>query len=90
MRIPKTLYNKHVKYLKIKIEKNAGRFTEFECQPVWVTDIYNPLEAQINSLDGNIYDIGWEIEDADKEYLIDDVLDGFIPESSLYFSNLYV
>ena len=88
VRIPKTLYNKHVKYLKIKIEKNAGRFTEFESQPQYVTDIYEPLQAQVNSLDGNVYGIGWEIEDKDKANLINDVLDGFTTELSEYFTTL--
>jgi hypothetical protein len=72
--IPQTLYNKHISYLRLKIQKNSGRYKEYQFQKDYSNIIYTPLESQVNELDNNIYGINTDIFDgnlSDLKKLLD-------------------
>lgn len=55
--IPQKLFNKHVGYLRSKIQLNSGKYSDYASQSNYSAVIYTPLSNQINSLNNDIYGV---------------------------------
>ena len=58
--IPEMLFEKHIDYLKKKINANGEEYCDCTCPADWSKKIFNPLKAQINALDNKIYGIDFQ------------------------------
>lgn len=55
--IPKKLFDKHVGFLKRKINEHADKFTDLKTHSEYLSIINNPLRNQIEALNNNIYGV---------------------------------
>jgi hypothetical protein len=84
--IPQTLLNKHVAYLRAKIQRHGGKYTENqdnEYQSNYSDNIYTPLNNQIANINSDTY--GIDVETA-QESLIK-LLDRYNDQATEYYNN---
>jgi hypothetical protein len=55
--IPQTLFEKHVRYLDNKINNWSGLYSNFNSQSDYSNNLYKPINAEINALNNNIYNV---------------------------------
>ena len=86
--IPNIFFAKHIKYFESKIEKQAGRYLEYDSyrtnQPIYRKEIYNKLKNQINDITSDVYGID-QIEFDKKILELNNFLIPFAQRSDLYF-----
>jgi hypothetical protein len=84
--VPKKLFDKHVSFLKTKINENGGKFTEFKNQSDYSMNIYIPLSNQIKALNNNIYGLSKSVFDIGYISL-DNLLKKFNDTANDYYIN---
>jgi len=82
--IPQNLFNKHINYLRTKIEQNGNKYENYDYQSDYDYIIYQPLKRQLNSLDNNIYGIDDNIFDEGYNSL-DKLLSSYNRQATDYF-----
>jgi hypothetical protein len=61
--IPKILFDKHISYLRKKINDNGRRYTEYKYKYEYLNTIYTPLKNQVDALNNDIYNVNANIFD---------------------------
>lgn len=68
--VPEKLFDKHIRYLRTKIQKNSGRYIEYNYQVDYSSQIYTPLRNQIYALNNEIYGVNSGVFDSGYESLL--------------------
>lgn len=62
--VPQFLFQAHVSYLDGKIDRWSGLYANYNSQLAYSDNLYGPLEAEIKSLDNDVY----ELPNFEREY----------------------
>jgi hypothetical protein len=84
--IPQKLFDKHVSYLRSKIQQFAGRYKQYDVQVDYSNFIFTPLRDQYDAIDNDIYGVSTDL--FDSEYItLKNLLAADNREAADYFRN---
>lgn len=66
---PQNLFDKHISYLRSKIQQHSGKYSDYEFQSEYANTISTPLRSQIEEIDRNIYGISSNIFESNYQSL---------------------
>ena len=85
--VPKKLFDKHISYLRKKINENGGKYREYNYQSDYSNTIYTSLRTQVDALNNEAYGIN-DNDFEDGYNSLDTLLSGYNREATNYFLNL--
>lgn len=86
IKIPKVFFDKHISFLRKKINENGVKYTEFKYQSEYSKTIYRPLKNHIEHLNNSIYGVNENVFNNSYSSL-DELLRKLNDEANIYYSN---
>ena len=85
--IPQNLFNRHIAYLRTKIQQHASSFRDFDSQPDYSNTVFTPLRTQIDALNNDVYRIDNAVFQRERNSLTE-LLSSYNLQATNYFREL--